>query len=428
MTEGAGVNAIFIGVCSAILACLAAAWSEGRATAESPADWPRWRGHEGGGQGGDVALPEDWSAAAWTWTADLPGEGHSSPVVFRGHLYAASADEPSGKRFLTCHDAADGSLRWQREFAGPIEPHHAQNSSASGTVAASEDGVFWLWATKDNLRVEALSHAGAPLWHVDLGPYACEHGFGASPAIWRNTVIVPIDQDGPSAIVALDTKTGRERWRVARESGRTSYSTPLVIERADGTPPQVILASNAHGLTGLDPDSGSVRWESRCFPKRTVSSPIVVGGNVVCTCGEGGGDNLLVALPLPLRPQPGSGQPPAPQPAFTLDRSAAPYVPTPVASGPRLHLWGDRGVVTCVEAGSGETMWKGRVGGTFSASPIVAGDAVINVSADGEVVVVADGDSFEVLARMPLGQTCRATPAVAAGRIFFRTASRLFAL
>lgn len=396
------------------------------ALAAAPAEWPRWRGHQGGGQGGDVAIPDDWSAVEWTWQAALPGSGHGSPVVSHGGVYTASADEAAGKRFLCCHDAADGSLRWQREFAGPIEPHHAQNSSASSTVATHDDGVVWLWATKDNLRVEAFSHAGEPRWHADLGAYACEHGFGASPVVWRDLVIVPIDQDGPSAIVALDAKTGKERWRVARESGRTAYSTPLVIDSGDQ--PQVVAASQAHGLTGLDPTSGRVLWESRCFPRRTVSSPILAGALVLCTCGEGGGDNLLAAVPLPETLPTGGGPPLAPEPAYTLDRSVAPYVPTPVCSGERLYLWGDRGVVTCVEAATGKTLWRGRVGGNFSASPIVAGGAVINVAADGEVVAIRDGDAFDVLGRASLGDTCRATPAVAGGRLYFRTAGRLFAL
>jgi outer membrane protein assembly factor BamB len=412
----------------AVASLVATTFGTATALAAGPADWPRWRGHEGGGQGGDVAVPRGWTAADWKWQATLPGQGHGSPVVFRGGVYTAAADEAAGKRFLTCHDAADGGLRWQREFAGPIEPHHAQNSSASGTVAASDDGVFWLWATKDNLRVEAFTPAGEPLWHADLGPYACEHGFGASPAVWRDLVIVPIDHDGPSAIVALDAKTGRERWRVNRETGRAAYSTPLVIDHDAGSRPQVVVASNGNGLTGLDPATGALLWETKCFPRRTVSSPMLAGPLVICTCGEGGGDNLLVAIPLPTA-LPAAGDPPlAPEPAYTLDRSVAPYVPTPVCSGERLYLWGDRGVVTCVKAGTGETLWRGRVGGMFSASPIVVGDCVINVSADGEVVMIADGDAFEVLGRMPLGDTCRATPAAAGGRIYFRTASRLFAL
>jgi len=246
--------------------------------------------------------------------------------------------------------------------------------------------------------------------------------------MWRDLVIVPIDHDGPSAIVALDAATGRERWRTPRETARTAYSTPLVIDRGAGAPPQLVVASNAHGLTGLDPATGRLLWETRCFPRRTVSSPMLAGPLVIGTCGEGGGDNLLVALPLPTAlPAPG-GQPLAPAPAYTLDRSVAPYVPTPVASGPRLYLWGDRGVVTCVQAATGQTLWRGRVGGMFSASPIVAGGAVINVSADGEIVAIADGDAFEVMGRAPLGEGCSATPAATGGRIYFRTTRQMFAM
>lgn len=413
--------------CRTLLIVVMLAWAGAACHAASPADWPRWRGAEGAGAGGDVALPRDWGAVSWKWQADLPGEGHASPVVFRGGVYTAAADESAGRRFLTCHDAADGRLRWQREFAGPIDAHHAQNSSASGSVAASADGVFWLWGTKDNLRVEAFSLAGEPLWHADLGPYASEHGFGASPAIWRDLVIVPIDQDGPSAVVALDARTGRERWRAARETNLTAYSTPLVIDRAAGGRSQVVLASTAHGLTGFDPASGALLWQTRCFPRRTVSSPILAGPLVVGTCGDGGGANLLVAVPLPVPPAPGAG-PLAPEPAYTLDRSVAPYVPTPVCSGPRLYLWGDRGVVTCVQAATGENVWRGRVGGSFSASPIVVGGAVVNVSADGEIVAIADKDAFEVLGRGALGETCRASPAVAGGTIYFRSMRCLFAL
>jgi outer membrane protein assembly factor BamB len=117
-----------------------------------------------------------------------------------------------------------------------------------------------------------------------------------------------------------------------------------------------------------------------------------------------------------------------PKPDYTLDRSVAPYVPTPVCSGERLYLWGDRRVVTCVDAETGKIRWRGRVGGNFSASPIVAGGAVINVSADGEIVAIADGDAFDVLGRIPLGETCRATPAAAGGRIYFRTTRQMFAM
>lgn len=402
-----------------------------------PAMWARWRGHAGAGAGGGRRFPHRWTEADWAWTARLPGQGHASPVVWHDRVYTASADESLGKRFVCCHAAADGSVLWQRDIPGPIEPHHVQNSSASGSITVDGIGVYWLWATKAQLRCEALTHDGNSLWHADLGPYASEHGFGASAAIWRDRLIVPMEHDGPSAILALDTKTGRERWRLSRETARTAYSTPLVIESSDpkrSGEALVVSASMAHGLTGIDPATGRVLWERRCFPKRTVSSPVMAGPLVLGTCGEGGGDNTLVAVrpPVPARAERDAGdpdgKPPEPEVAYQLDRSVAPYVPTPVCSAERLYLWGDRGVVTCVGAADGKERWRGRVGGGFSASPIVVGGSVINVSADGEVVVIADGDSFEVLGRTPLGEPCRATPAVAGGRMFFRSIGRLHAL
>ena len=388
--------------------------------------WPRWRGRDGAGDGGGRAFPRQWTEGDWAWTATLPGRGHASPVVWQGRIFTASADEHAGRRFVTCHHLADGRLAWNREIAGAIERHHAQNSSASGSVAVDDSGVYWMWAVSDGLQVEAFAHDGTPKWRSDLGPYGGEHGFGATPAICGDLLIVPDDQDGQSAIVALETATGRERWRLRRDSGKTCYATPLVIE-VDGTT-QVVLASAAHGLTGLDPRNGRVLWERRCLPKRAVSSPLRAGPLVVATCGDGGGDNTLVALQLPVG---GAGvardrvEPPV---AFVLDRSVAPYVPTPLYLDGRLYLWGDRGVVTCVEAETGRVVWRGRVGGTFSASPIAVGGTIRNISADGEVVVIAAGDTFEVLGRTPLGAECRATPAVAGGRMVFRTVDRLLAL
>lgn len=405
--------------------------------ASGPTDWPRWRGRACDGSGGTQRFPHHWTDRDWAWTVALPGQGHASPVVWRERIYTAGADEAAAKRFVSCHATADGRLLWQREMPGAIEPHHAQNSSATGSVTVDETGVYWLWATREQLRAEAFSHDGVPLWHVDLGPYASEHGFGASAAVWRDRLIVPIEHDGPSCIVALDTKTGGEVWRLPRETARTAYSTPLVIEPSDGASggrPLVVLASMAHGLTGLDPASGRVLWERKCFPKRTVSSPVMAGPLVLGTCGEGGGDNTLVAVRTaanaltPTADGPRPDRPVEPELAYQLDRSVAPYVPTPVCSGGRLYLWGDRGVVTCVDAADGTVLWRGRVGGAFSASPICVGGTVINVSAEGEVVVIADGEAFEVLGRTPLGEACRATPAVAGGRMFFRSVGRLYAL
>lgn len=407
-------------------------------------DWPRMRGPDGAGAGGDVRIPAEWDDARWAWTVRLPGAGHASPIVFAGGIYTASADEAAKMRFVSRHRLDTGALDWQRELPGAIDPHHAQNSSASGTLAAGPLGVYWLWADHDGLRAEAFGHDGRPLWHADIGPYEGEHGFGASPAVWRDLLIVPNDQLGESGVLALDAATGAVRWRRPRGSAKSGFSTPLVIEGDDGRTtgaqrrPQVVLASMAHGIFGLDAATGGVMWERACLPKRSVSCPVIVGPGdrplgsllVVATCGDGGGDNSLVALHAPANDMQAAVTSEVYQPeiAYQIDRGAAPYVPTPLPHGERLYLWGDRGVVTCVSAATGEVRWRGRVGGTFSASPIVVGDTILNVEAGGEVVTLAAGDVFEVRGRRPLGEECRSTPAVAGRRVVFRSLTRLYAI
>lgn len=408
----------------------------------TPRHWPGLRGPQAAGLGGARRFPPAWDASAWAWSVDLPGIGHSSPVVWQGQVYTAAAlvdpaDPMQCVRTLACHDAASGKLLWKQPIPGPVEAFNAQNSLASSTPVADAAGVIWLWGTRDNLRVEAFSHAGTRRWHADLGPFNTEHGFAGSPALWRDLLVVPMEQDGPSRIVALDTATGETRWTLEREKARTAYSPPLVLEGEEGTPrpPQIVLGSMAHGLTGIDPATGRVLWERRCLPKRSVSCPVVVaespeGGEgriIVGTCGDGGGDNTLVAVRAPAAGAAG-GEPIEPEVAYQLDRSAAPYVPSPLAVGGRLYLWGDRGVVTCVHAATGEVLYRGRVGGTFSGSPVAVGGAVLNVSADGEVILLADGDEFEILGRTPLGEEVRSSPAVADGRLFIRSAGRLHCL
>ena len=266
------------------------------------------------------------------------------------------------------------------------------------------------------------------MWHADLGPFTGDHGFGATPAVCRDLVIVPNDQEGTSFVVALDSASGREVWRLPRESSaKTGYATPLVLDRGDDAP-VVVLASMAHGLTGIDPLTGRVCWERRCFPRRTVSSPVCAGAVVMGTCGEGGGDNALVAVRLPAARGVDPARAIEPEVAYALDRGSAPYVPLPLCVGERLYLWGDRGVVTCVNAASGDLLWRGRVGGGYAASPIALGDTVLNVSAEGEVVMIREAAEFAVLGRVPLGEECRATPAVAGKRIVFRTTGHLRSL
>jgi outer membrane protein assembly factor BamB len=142
---------------------------------------------------------------------------------------------------------------------------------------------------------------------------------------------------------------------------------------------------------------------------------------IVANCGEGSGTNSVVAV----RPPKGDK---SAELVYKLGRTSSPYVPSLVAQGDLLFLWGDRGVVTCIDAASGKQHWQNRVGGNYSSSPLRVADRVYCVSAEGEVVVLAASKDFQVLGRSSLGEGTRATPAIAGGRMFLRTESHLVAV
>lgn len=393
--------------------------------AASGHEWSRFRGPDGGGVANvasAAAIPAKWSDRDIRWKVELPGVGHSSPVVWGDKVFVTCADEQTGTRTLACYAAADGSLKWKRDFTGDNYRHHGENSYASSTPAADADHVYLCLMSPRKLCVVALGHDGKDAWEVDLGPFVTQHGGGHSPIVFDDIVVVANDQDGPgSSIVALDRKTGQKRWTSPRKSYRFSASTPCVYRPKDGGPPQLIFTSWAHGITGIDPKNGLVLWElPEAFDARTVSSPVAANeaGVVVASCGEGPGGHWIIGV------RPGSGGA-KPDVAYKMTK-ASPYVPTPVVKGNLLFYLADSGIMTCARADTGETLWQERIGGSYFSSPVCAGDRLYCLSKRGEVVVLAASEKYELLARNDLGEKSHATPAVAGGRMYLRTYGKLF--
>ncbi len=282
--------------------------------------------------------------------------------------------------------------------------------------------MYVCWNVPERLTLMALDHAGDIVWDKDLGPFAAQHGGGASPIVCEGQVILANEQRGPSFLIAVDAATGQTRWKTPRKATSASYSTPCLYQPQDGKP-ALIFASQSHGIYGVEQGSGHVLWElTDAFDKRVVSSPVVAAGLIIGSCGSGGGGNYLVAV----RP----GVPATSQRAdlaYTI-RKSAPYVPTSICVGKLLFLWGDDGVVTCVQTASGEVVWQERLGKRFFSSPVCVDGRLFCVSTTGEVVVIAASDQFKLLARNPLGETTHSTPAVAGGRMYIHTTRHLISI
>jgi outer membrane protein assembly factor BamB len=384
-------------------------------------EWSRFRGPNGSGLGIGTNLPSKWSESDYLWRAKLPGKGHSSPVLWGDKLFVTSSEKSQGTFATICLRATDGAVLWRKEFPAPMHRLHANNDFASATPAADAHRVFVLRIEGGALVLTALTHGGESAWEFKSGAFKTEHGLGHSPIVFRNRVIFADDQDLAGRVVALDAESGRLVWETPRHRGRADYSTPCVLE-SEGHSAWLILNSHEDGICALDADTGALAWTAKgVLDKRSVSSPVVAAGLLTSSCGSGGGGNYLVAL----RPPDQTG--PNPSIAYEIRRSA-PYVTTPLALGEWLFLWSDGGIVTCVQAATGSIHWQERVGGNYFSSPICVDGKLYGTSTTGQVVALSASSEFKELGRSSLGEAAHATPAVADGRIYFRTLSQVMAI
>jgi outer membrane protein assembly factor BamB len=385
-------------------------------------NWDRFRGPNGAGQSEAAEIPTEWTEADYLWKRPLPALGHSSPVIWDGKLFVTSGDPDSGEQIVLAFDAKSGVPLWEKRLASHTYAKHPDNSYATSTPAADAEHLYVLWRDGEKVTLAALTHDGVVVWRKQIGSLDEKHGFGTSPIVVGDTVCVANETEDAnnSEMVGVDRASGDIRWRVPCGAGKTAFATPCLLE--GGGRQLVVMSSMGSGVTAYDPATGEVVWQvlEKDLPDRCVSSPIVAAGLVVVSCGSGNNGLELIAL----RPNEDGGPP---SEAYRL-RQGVPNIPTPVVAGDLLFLWHDRGTVSCLDAATGEPIWRKRVSGMFHSSPVRVGKRIYGLSKDGEVVVLAAGREFKELAHNELGEPCQATPAVADGRIYFRTASSLICL
>ncbi|MHC4503529.1 MAG: PQQ-binding-like beta-propeller repeat protein [Planctomycetota bacterium] len=407
--------------------------------------WPAWRGPLGTGVAPHADPPVEWSEGRNVrWKVALPGRGHSTPIVWGERVFVTTAiphDGPAvpADRFPGAHgnlmrvrrhefvvlalDRRDGKIIWQRTVGQdvPREGRHATGSFASNSPVTDGESLFAYFGSHG---LYCLDLNGEQRWETDLGDMRAKHGHGegSSPALHGETLVVNWDHEGRSFVIAFDKRTGKQRWKVARDEG-TSWSTPVVFEH--GGAAQVIISATKR-IRGYDLATGEVIWECGGLSRNVVASPVAADGMVYAGSSYGIRAMLAIRLDGARGDIAGTGRV-----AWTLEE-CTPYVPSPLLYEDRLYfLCHYQGIITCLEARTGESLYGPvRLPGIRNvyASPVGAAGRVYVTDLDGTTLVLGHGAAPEVLAENRLDDSFSASPVAVGGELLLRGARHLYCI
>lgn len=445
-------------------------------------DWSQFRGSNGRGVSSSQGLPVEFSAEKAAWRAKV-GDGVGAPIIKNGRAFTTGmvADQKCG---VFAFDAAGGKELWKSDFdTGTLPRITPPNSHASSTPAADDERVYVYFSTIGLLAFDAAT--GKEVWRYTMPRpnYLMDWGAAASPIVYKDTVIFCQDDDLTPFVVAVDAKTGKERWKTPRKEMLAGYSLPVLCE-ANGRTDLVIAGSGK--LKGYDPATGKEIWTCNTMLRTLMTSPVVHDGIIyiaVQSYGDStrtlkhallewldtnqdgklqreempkeflerfdlsdknhdkvidtdeigtafqdptnmvGGGNTIQAVRGG-----GTGDVTKTHVLWNIDPKTPSNLSSPLFYNGRVHVVKAGGLESCYDASNGKALWeRSRLGnfGDYFASP-VAGDGKIYFAAkNGFVVVLQDGPELKVLGKNDLGEEIIATPAIADGRLFIRTREHL---
>lgn len=397
-----------------------------------PKNWAHFRGPTGNGVAVRGKPPVEWSESKNVkWKVEIPGRGSSSPIVWDNRILVSTAiagekaegqDHPSHDFLLLCFDRATGKQVWKKTANKlvPHEGHHKDHGFASASPCTDGERVYAYFGTRG---LYCYDMAGELVWSKTGMPkhtIMYDFGEGSSPTLYRDTLIVPADHEGPSFLYALDKKTGDELWKVARDES-TNWVTPLVVEH-DGKAQIITVGENfarSHDLA-----SGKELWRCSGPNRRPVASPVAGHGLVFMANGHNG--FWLVGARLD-----GKGDITGSEHVVWKREDLAPDIASPVLSGRRLFFTKKKtGLLSCFDAVTGKPHYETqRTGVDMVYSSLVGANGKIYLTGrTGKTVVFEDSDSFKIVATNQMDEGIDATPAIVGNEIFLRGEKHLYCL
>ena len=416
------------------------------------ADWPHWRGPAASGVAPDRSVPTKWTATEnVAWKAPIAGAGISSPIVSGDRVFVTSqigtgisregprlvqggnaaalgerplgagrAPAPADKTIFVVEAfaRADGKRLWEyrADAIGELPGVHDKHNLASPSPITDGQLVYAWFGTG---QLVALDMNGKLAWQRHLGqensPFDINWGHASSPTLFGDSLILLCDHGPAAYLLAVDKKTGKDRWKTDRGRGRMSYATPFVVQGPNG--PELIVNSSER-VDAYDPRSGDFLWHVGGPNQFPIPVPTFHDGIVYMSRGYRSGPFMAI------RPG-GRGDITASHVVWQVN-TGAPYISSLVYDGGLLYMANDVGAITVVDAKTGEKVWQERVDGIFSASPVAADGKIYFVSETGETIVLRSGREPRIIARNDLGERLIASPAISNGQIFIRSDDKVF--
>jgi outer membrane protein assembly factor BamB len=393
-------------------------------------NWPQWRGPRLNGISGETGLPVSWSATSnITWRLALPSWSGATPIVWGDYIFLNVADGEN--LFLWAVDRNKGTKLWEKPLGGGNHRERKQNMSSPSPVT---DGKR-VWVMTGTGILKGFDFTGRELWardiQADYGRFGLNWGYASSPLLHEGMLYVQVlhgmKTDDPSYILKIDAATGKTIWRVERPTkaireSPDSYTTPALLRYGNT---EEIVITGGDVVTGHDPATGKELWRMDGLnPQnnpnyRIVASPVVHGGLIYAPTRE---RPLLAIKPG------GRGDITGSHLVWSTDNG--PDVPTPLTDGTYFYIVRDNGVMFCLDAKTGRTVYgpERLRSGTYSSSPVLADGKLYISNEDGLTTVVRAGPKFEILAENPLDDYILSSPAISDGQVFVRTAGHLWAI
>jgi len=371
-------------------------------------DWPWWRGLTRDG----IAAPDQKPPLEWTanknvlWEALIPGRGHGSPIIVGERVFLATADQDTEVQSLHCFDRTSGKQLWHTEIhrGNFAKGGNAKSTHASSTPACDGERVFINFLNNGAIHATALDLNGKQLWQTKVTDYTLHQGFGSSPAVFGALVLVSADNKEGGVIAGLDRTTGKVIWTRKRPKA-PNYASPIIVK--PGATEQLILIG-CDLVTSLDPLTGKENWELKGSTTECVTSTVTDGKHVFTSGGYPRSHVSAIKAD-------GTG--------VAWENKSRVYVPSMLIRDGHLYAVMDDGVAVCWKSETGAEVWKSRLAGTFTASPVMVGENIFTTNETGRTYVFkATPKGLDIIGENRLGDEVFATPAICGSRIYMRVA------